>query len=106
MDNWGWCTGECRDTNANGVITDNSSSKIQHRFGGCFAGANNDPEAANSDGQINVNISTSERLLSNGGNRENQNECAVELPTNDSPSGLTKRPWVVYPGSVQLRPGN
>jgi hypothetical protein len=111
MDNWGWCTGECRAEAANGVLTDSPSSKIRHTYGGCFAGANPDPEQRTDTGGINVNSSpvTSNpralnQLLSPDNTSNELNECAInESPFSGAPS---IRPWVVYPGAVQIRPSD
>jgi hypothetical protein len=108
MDNWGWCTGECRANAANGVLTDSVSSKIRHTYGGCFAGANPDPEQRTDTGSINVNTDLGEQLLSPSiGTQDALNECAInDLPGTPDSGQQFIRPWVVYPGAVQIRPSN
>ncbi|USN52095.1 MAG: hypothetical protein H6759_03610 [Candidatus Nomurabacteria bacterium] len=102
MDNWGWCTGECRADNTNGVLGDVSSSKILHPYGGCYAGANPDPEEVSDTGEVRLNTNLTRELLdvNEDGPAFIRNECSI---VSGSP---TARPWVVYPGAVQLRPGN
>ena len=81
IDNWGWCTGECRNAlNQSGLLIDAAGSPILHPNGGCY-----DASRVKS----NVNFTTP----------VGPNECNVF-----NPSG-TQRPWVVYPGSVQMLPG-
>ncbi|MCA9389635.1 MAG: hypothetical protein KC585_03450, partial [Candidatus Magasanikbacteria bacterium] len=63
MDNWGWCTGECRADATNGVLGDLSSSKILHPYGGCYAGANPDPEDFSDTGEIRLNTNLTRELL-------------------------------------------
>ncbi len=107
MDNWGWCTGECRAEAANGVLTDSPSSKIRHTYGGCFAGANPDPEERQDSGSIKVNTSLGNQLLSPSDNQSSLNECAInDLPGTPDSGRSFIRPWVVYPGAVQIRPSN
>lgn len=84
-----------------------STSKIRHTYGGCFAGANGDPEQLTDGGDIKVNSSLTNPLLSPGNNQVSLNECAINgLPNKDNLAASSTRPWVVYPGAVQIRPGN
>lgn len=88
-DNWGWCTGECRDTRADdqGNVVDGNASKVLHKYGGCYAwrtlgSAKTNIGFNNSIGQLNGNPS----------------ECSQMLPNGTG----NIRPWVVYPGALQL----
>lgn len=105
LDNWGWCTGECRSTATSGQVTDSSSSKIRHTYGGCYAGAAADPELSDTSSNIKLNNKLSEDLLYKASDvNRNLNECGVDVPGGLNTS--TTRPWIVYPGAVQLRPSN
>lgn len=82
IDNWGWCTGECRSTfDANGKLVDASNAKIKHPNGGCF-----DASSIKS----NANFST---IIG-------PNECAETGTVSKN-----QRPWIVFPGSIQILPG-
>lgn len=78
IDNWGWCTGECRSTinQQTRKLEDASSAQVLHPNGGCFDA---------SGIKDNVNFTTA----------IGPNECA-DTSSSD-------RPWIIYPGSVQLR---
>ncbi len=80
IDNWGWCTGECRgDTNPHGAPIDLSGAVILHPNGGCYDASKT---------KDNVNFSKS----------IGPNECLD--------SSGTDRPWIVFPGALQLIPGS
>lgn len=104
MDNWGWCTGECRDTSANGVLADSGTSTLRHTYGGCYAGAANDPELISTPTNIRPNSRLTDDLAYKSSFNGNLNECSTEAPAGAS--GSVVRPWIVYPGAVQIRPSN
>lgn len=85
-DNWGWCTGECRDTKVGNVLTDSSSSKVVHKYGGCYSGS-----------PLGVDGVTFRGTRLNTDGARITNECRFES------SSRSIRPWIVYPGSLQLR---
>ncbi len=103
QDNWGWCTGECRSRLVGGNLEDGADVTIKHPYGGCyvgnvFGGSLNqkirindrssvaEPAAGTTEGQLYVN-----------GNLREAGECSLES------GGTSRRPWIVYPGSLQLR---
>jgi hypothetical protein len=92
-DNWGWCTGECRTVNSPTGPTDALTSNVLHPYGGCYAG-------------VPLGASESNMVRLNNGNRLSRltpvGECTQALPDADAGLGGL-RPWVVYPGSLQLR---
>ncbi|MBD3251102.1 hypothetical protein GF380_01360 [Candidatus Uhrbacteria bacterium] len=124
-DNWGWCTGECRndrDEN-NGALIDGAGSYQRHPNGGCY------------DASLiydNVNFNTAIGPNECSPIREVRTEVPkpITLPTS-AQSGTTNiqlnleyftdptetvgtqtnvtpisaRPWVTFPGAVQLLPG-
>ena len=115
QDNWGWCTGECRaQSGANGP-RDSASSPVQHPYGGCYTpvplGGDPQKDAARLNTQLQVTAASPNRLIgfdqdiSDGRNLE----CAIDRPLG--PFGASTadprrnfRPWIVFPGSIQLRP--
>jgi len=96
QDNWGWCTGECRNGLTGGQPDDLTTNLVKHPNGGCWTGSTlgNDPNirfndrAANNNSVGNTVISSSLR------------ECRETHPDAFRPN---LRPWIVYPGSLQLR---
>src|SRR3989344_2422336 len=87
-DNWGWCSGECRgELNRSGVLVDVDGSKIRHPKGGCFDAS-----------RIKSNVDFVTPI--------GPNECDASNPLEPINS-VTKRfrPWVVFPGSMQLLTG-
>ncbi len=98
QDNWGWCTGECRNTITGGSLTDSDNSKVIHQYGGCYAGR---PLGTEQDDSSSVK-------LNNGRGVHGLDECdGARLPGDVVRSAAdpssTSRPWIVYPGSLQLR---
>ncbi|MCC7522204.1 hypothetical protein IT407_00145 [Candidatus Uhrbacteria bacterium] len=89
QDNWGWCTGECRGSVLGGTLAD-SNPYVPHPYGGCYAAS---PYAAPQTTRLNSPDTT--RL---------DNECAITNPNISSQRTDHLRPWVVYPGSIQIRP--
>jgi hypothetical protein len=86
VDNWGWCSGECRnDFDVNGNLVDTyprgASEFILHPNGGCYDGS-----------AVKRNNNFSEEI--------GINECDGFTPTT-----AWRRPWIVFPGSLQLLPG-
>jgi hypothetical protein len=81
IDNWGWCSGECRTEvhPGSGLLIDASNTNILHPNGGCFD-ASGIKRNNNVDDFIHVN------------------ECAFD-------GTRQRRPWIVFPGSLQLLPG-
>ncbi len=88
-DNWGWCTGECRTVNSPTGLTDPLTSSVLHPYGGCYAGVPLGGGRANAT------------KLNTDGTRLTPSECFEEYPGEGSLGRY--RPWVVYPGSLQLR---
>lgn len=108
-DNWGWCTGECRSnvitnpavgsTPATTQLSDDPlavtpadrMAAVTHPYGGCYAGI-----------PVNAPVNKDEVRLNTNGRRLTVNECDAVNPVNAGSSSIM-RPWVVYPGSLQLR---
>lgn len=92
MDNWGWCTGECRRTTLNGLpadITNDAESLVRHPNGGCY-------DLTRVKSNIDLPISTQITGI---------NECDPARP--EEVAGRERlRPWIVFPGSVQILTGN
>jgi hypothetical protein len=89
IDNWGWCTGECRNASkVSGGPVDNQYSRVLHPNGGCF-------DATRVKSNIDVNSTVG------------MNECDPQYPArySQSVSADPIRPWIVFPGSVQLLTG-
>jgi hypothetical protein len=92
MDNWGWCTGECRASLRNGLPVDNTSrsdSFVLHPNGGCYDITRT---KRNTDSPISQPIT-------------NINECAIARPTTVAGGREHLRPWIVFPGSIQILTG-
>ncbi len=99
QDNWGWCTGECRNTCAGGSdcssptptghLTDAINNKIIHKYGGCYAGV---PLQAGPHSAVRSNIP-------DDGDSLWDDECNISAHVDQF------RPWIVYPGALQLRAG-
>ncbi len=82
QDNWGWCTGECRtDLASRGRTFDPAGAPILHVNGGCYDATR---VKSNVDAISSIGI----------------NECNPAVP-----SGSGQRPWVVFPGSIQVLSG-
>ncbi len=105
QDNFGWCTGECRASTTGGQPDDASSVTVRHPNGGCWAGA-----TLGSESNIRTNDKAS--LVNRDGNTVlnlDARECQESWPgiPTDPVSGVpdprANRPWIVYPGSLQLR---
>jgi len=96
-DNWGWCTGECRVQNlGNGVLgsgfTDpgtTESNKMLYANGGCYDATG---VYKTEDTPKVVDVASLGGLIGNV-----QNSCDPLLPVSSH-----LRPWIVYPGSLQL----
>lgn len=105
QDNWGWCTGECRNEIVGGNLEDSSTVTVKHPYGGCYVG-----------NVFNGTQSSRTRFNTRAGSAE-PNPPSVPasqhyVTGNDEDTGLgecrlensgTRRPWIVYPGSLQLR---
>ena len=98
QDNWGWCTGECRAARDSGgapmderdATRAGSSLPIAlHPYGGCYSAI-----PAGSSEVIRDNLSTPDEAVTF------ENECNDNFPSRAKPS---MRPWIVYPGSINLR---
>lgn len=107
QDNWGWCAGECRSSLTGGQPDDSPSSNIKHPYGGCFSAET--LNSANPNIRFNTNAGSGAQYRDPGGPVNyvagNANtECSEQLPRG-AVGTQTKvlRPWVVYPGSIQLR---
>lgn len=96
IDNWGWCSGECRsELNARSQQPmDAADTLIRHENGGCF-----DASLIKS----NVNLMSS---LTNEQTAIGPNECNPDRPKTDTFGDIeARRPWIVFPGSLQIRQG-
>ncbi len=95
-DNWGWCTGECRDTLAGGNVVNSASASVRHPNGGCYAGQ---PLLATSD---ESKVKRNNLLGASSGSElvPIRSQCEAVNPNPDLPSN---RPWMVYQGSLLLR---
>ncbi len=114
QDNWGWCTGECRTVKTGEILTDAPSSGVRHPYGGCFTPV---PVGAqdNKATRLNTEAGSIDSNTLTGFDRDTQLstklECSIDLPAgpfgSTGPSARRSyRPWIVFPGSVQLRPRN
>ena len=114
QDNWGWCTGECRSTMVGGTLQDSPTSPIRHAFGGCYTPVpdeQTEKAATRYNTQPQVNIDNPNRLIGAGiiYNEAVNIECKIDRPIGALPATSADprrnfRPWIVFPGSVQLRP--
>ena len=99
-DNWGWCTGECRQLAVTqDTLVDIPASLVKHTFGGCYSGS--------TQGSDTQNVRANDRAVSDGPSLRSSNlvpvnECGQELPAQ-SGSDANLRPWIVYPGALYLR---
>lgn len=80
IDNWGWCAGECRAAFDGDNLVDVPGSRILHPNGGCYDASHL---------RDNVNLEPF-----------GFNECSTSFP-----NGGTARPWVIFPGFVQVQVG-
>lgn len=102
QDNWGWCSGECRNTLVGGNLEDTASVKVRHPYGGCYVGnvfnGTEDQKVRFNNRSTNadtgIGVGAAQLYVVPGAEA---GEC------NPAASGGTVRPWVVYPGSLQLR---
>lgn len=111
QDNWGWCSGECRTTKVGDTLQDGPGSSIRHAYGGCYS-----PRADISSQSTESTIRLNDLRRSDNPLADNQAyECSLTKPDGrlqlDSDSGpvsgdftRSQRPWIVFPGSIQLRP--
>ncbi len=85
VDNWGWATGECRGEfgNQNRPI-DASDTQILHPNGGCY-------DASLLRDNVNLELLTLPR-------GEPLDETDATLPSR----GIW-RPWIIFPGSIQVQ---
>lgn len=92
QDNWGWCSGECRDDVVSGTLQDKKppSNNVLHTYGGCYAWGTH--------GAVEANIQ-----LDDFNDYFFENECKQENPNLQKTKFGNYRPWIVYPGSLQLR---
>lgn len=93
QDNWGWCTGECRTTrDSGGAAADDRNPSAGgpialHPYGGCYAA---------------TPVGSDRPILDNNERLPFRNECRAILPTSGT-GNQELRPWIVYPGSINLR---
>ena len=106
QDNWGWCTGECRNTLVGGNLEDTSSVTVKHPYGGCYVG---NVFNGTQDSRTRFNTRADKAAPSS---TPGVPEAQHYVTGNDRGTGLgecrlessgTQRPWIVYPGSLQLR---
>ncbi|MCK9361895.1 hypothetical protein M0Q28_06795 [Patescibacteria group bacterium] len=103
QDNFGWCTGECRASVTGGQPDDSSSVAVRHPNGGCWTGATlgRDQNIRTNTNSAGSNLVTSNLVISIS---ECKEDAVNSIPTGVVPAGSrTARPWIVYPGSLQLR---
>ncbi|MFA6429208.1 MAG: hypothetical protein WCV84_01790 [Patescibacteria group bacterium] len=98
QDNWGWCSGECRNLVGPTGLTDNrATSPAIHPNGGCWAGETVEGKT-NIHSNMNVNASVLQPAAG-----DPIGECSLSNPP--TPTGMNHlRPWIVYPGALQLGP--
>jgi hypothetical protein len=101
VDNWGWCTGECRNSVIGGTLVDGGvGSSVRHDYGGCYSGG------TIGAGDPNVFVNTSVNAGSPTPQRAADKRIVQKSECNVSNPGSTNihlRPWIVYPGSLYLR---
>lgn len=119
-DNWGWCTGECRTAELAGTPIDVAGARVRHTYGGCYSGSVLGRDVT--DANIRYNTRSSEAdpgvvsrsdhyVLGYTADTYNNGECSVALPQGGPGVPVTRggstaagwRPWIVYPGSIQVR---
>ena len=95
QDNWGWCTGECRSELKSGSLQDTAppANNALHTYGGCYSWSTQGAEIPNIRSN-NENLRIFPKL---------ENECKQENPNIYDGIKGNFRPWIVYPGSLQLR---
>jgi hypothetical protein len=133
QDNWGWCTGECRNTIVGGNLEDTGTCSgppnrtcrvdsecssgqtcilpVLHPYGGCYVGnvfngtqdsrtrfntRADKPLPASTPG-----VSQSDHYVTGNDGATGLGECRLSAPGDGI--NPTQRPWIVYPGSLQLR---
>lgn len=104
QDNWGWCTGECRSSTTGGQPDDPTTARIRHPYGGCYSGEALSGERVRFNTQSGVGaagVVIENDLYLTG---EAKSECAEDKPGTLGAS-RNQRPWIVYPGSLQLQAG-
>lgn len=122
QDNWGWCTGECRTTIQGGELVDSTTSRIRHPYGGCYTpvpvGGDPRKESVRPNTQeLTLDNPSAQIAFESGLPRALPTgiECSVENPLGGlSRNGVgrvvssdprrSQRPWITFPGSLQLRP--
>lgn len=115
QDNWGWCSGECRSQVAGDTLTDAPGSPVKHPYGGCYSpvplGGNVETQSVRYNTQPIADRDHPNQLT--GYDRDigvaARLECAMDRPlgafTSTGVQSMRNfRPWIVFPGSVQLRP--
>ena len=130
QDNWGWCTGECRNTIVGGNLEDTGTCSgapertcradsecasgqtcvlsVLHPYGGCYVG---NVFNGTQSSRVRFNTRASERTTGpvpanhnvTGYISETSGECSLNLPGSGTLRLQSSRPWIVYPGSLQLR---
>ncbi|MCC6563583.1 hypothetical protein IT087_01690 [Candidatus Uhrbacteria bacterium] len=98
QDNWGWCSGECRNTIVGGNLEDTASVKVRHPYGGCYVG-----NVFNGTFEQRTRFNTQSTVARSGAVTTQNLYVVPNNECNPANSGSTVRPWVVYPGSLQLR---
>lgn len=98
QDNWGWCSGECRSEVRAGNLDDTIDAFVKHPFSGCYAGRTQNSD----DPNVRFNVPPAAPATRAGTYLVPEDECRPDFPSKSGP-GSIKRPWIVYPGSLQLR---
>ncbi len=101
-DNWGWCTGECRDSVIAGQLTDSTNSSVLHKYGGCYSAST--PGSTKPNVLLNTsNFGLQSFNYCNGEKFPTPWPAGSRPPNTEEKKGIAARPWIVYPGSIQLR---
>lgn len=107
QDNWGWCTGECRAQRVGDTLQDIPGSPVRHAYGGCYTPVSEGADISSAT-RLNTEASNVQGALTGPAGTADSPalECAANRPTGSLPSDPKRnfRPWIVFPGSIQLRP--
>jgi hypothetical protein len=111
QDNWGWCTGECRNTLSGGALVDGPDPvtrvrpNVLHPYGGCYTG-----NVYGGSATEKVRFNTKASTLDTGGDPSSlyvTGKLIGDTPFGEcnpnNPPNSTNRPWIVYPGALELR---
>jgi len=100
VDNWGWCTGECRGALSpqTHVPVDSSTNLVLHPNGGCY-----DASRVKSNTNFKTAVGVNEcSFLPEESTGVQFNDYTSSV---NNPDRAIYRPWIVFPGSVSLLEG-